>query len=76
MQSIIEQSKVSSMRVSLYWIVAFSGILTISVSAAIILQAIKGGSLDWLGVSATVTSISVFTGQAFFAKAHQKKYEK
>jgi membrane protein YdbS with pleckstrin-like domain len=70
-----KEGKKSSIRVSLYWIIAMALGLTLSVMAAIVIQAHKGSEINWQGISLVIAAIGVFISPAFAAKVWQKKYE-
>lgn len=75
MKSLESNSGVSSMRVSLYWVVAMAGLLVVSISASIVVQSVKGDVVDWMGVAASIGAIGVFMAPALGFKSYQKKHE-
>lgn len=76
MESTFENGKKSSMRISLYWIVAMSGAMVMSVCSAIILQAATKQIIDWSGIALAIGAIGLFMAPAFGFKAWQRKLEK
>lgn len=70
-----KEGKKSSIRVSLYWIIGMAVGFTMSVMAAIVLQAHKGNDINWQGIALVIAAIGAFTSPAFAAKVWQKKYE-
>lgn len=70
-----EDSKVSSMRVTLF--LGTLGILTLILSLDIymIVHAIGCTTLDWSGMSIFVGSVAAFAGTLLYGKVQQKKVE-
>lgn len=75
MESIKEKSDKSSMRVSLYWIVALAELFGVAICIVLIVQAFKGTEINWNGIALTIGAIGVFIAPAFGFKTLQKKFE-
>ena len=70
-----EDSKVSSMRVTLFLGTLCICIMCIGVVAYLMIHAVKCTTLDWAGMSLFLGSISAFAGTLLYGKVQQKKVE-
>jgi uncharacterized BrkB/YihY/UPF0761 family membrane protein len=75
MESTKENSKQSSMRISLYWVVGMAVAFTASICVTILIQAANSQPVDWNGVGWGIGAIGVFIAPAFGFKVWQKQYE-
>lgn len=66
---------ISSMRISLYWVVGMAVAFCLAICSAIIVQATKGDPIEWLGVAAAIAAVGAFMAPALAAKYYQKKIE-
>lgn len=65
----------SSMRISLYWVVAMTALGFLTMCAVLIIRATAELEINWLGASAFVAALGAFLWQAFKNKVDQKKVE-
>ena len=70
-----EDSKVSSMRVTLFLGTLCVCIMCMGVVVYLTIHAMKCTQLDWSGMSLFLGSISAFAGTLLYGKVQQKKVE-
>ena len=70
-----EDSKLSSLRVTLFLGTLCICMLVVSISLYIMINAIKCSTIDWSGISILIGAISAFTGTLLYGKVQQKKVE-
>jgi len=70
-----EDSKISSMRVTLFLGTLCIIFLCLGVFVYTIIHAVKCTTLDWAGMSIFVGGISAFAGTLLYGKVQQKKVE-
>lgn len=70
-----EDSKISSMRVTLFLGTLCVCMLTLGILTYLVIHAVKCTSIDWSGMSIFIGAISAFLGTLLYGKVQQKKVE-
>jgi hypothetical protein len=70
-----EDSKVSSIRVSLFLGTICACLLMVGMLCYMVIHAYKCTTLDWSGMAIFLGGISAFTGTLLYGKVQQKKVE-
>lgn len=65
----------SSIRLSLAWGMAFSGMTFVTLCCVMFIRVINKEPIDYTGIAATIGALGIFIGTIIGAKAYQKGKE-